>query len=97
MLRLIWNLCPLLDPDGYVARPHRDASSTRRAVSHGIIRGASFKEADMAIRTTQNLGMLLLAIWLILTGIAGFTALPIPSVITALLAFLAGILILIGR
>ena len=51
----------------------------------------------MAIRTTRNVGMLLLAIWLILTGISGFAALAIPSVIMAVVAFLAGILILIGR
>jgi hypothetical protein len=40
--------------------------------------------------------MLVLAIWLILTGIAGFAALPIPGVVMAALALVAGILILIG-
>jgi hypothetical protein len=40
--------------------------------------------------------MLLLAIWLILTGISGFVLLPIPGVLRAVLALLAGILILLG-
>ncbi len=50
----------------------------------------------MAVRVTRNTGMLLLAIWLILTGIAGFAALPIPGVLMAALALIAGVLILIG-
>jgi hypothetical protein len=40
--------------------------------------------------------MLLLAIWLILSGIGGFAALPIPGALMAALALLAGILILVG-
>jgi hypothetical protein len=40
--------------------------------------------------------MLLLAIWLILSGLAGFAAVPIPGVVMAALALIAGILILIG-
>jgi hypothetical protein len=50
----------------------------------------------MAVRVTRSAGMLLLAIWLILTGIAGFAAIPIPGVLTAALALIAGVLILIG-
>lgn len=50
----------------------------------------------MAFRMNRSAGMLLLAIWLILTGIAGFAALPIPGVIMAALALIAGILILVG-
>ena len=50
----------------------------------------------MAIRMTRSVGMLLLAIWLILTGVGGFFALPIPAVLMAALALIAGILILIG-
>jgi hypothetical protein len=41
--------------------------------------------------------MLLLAIWLILTGLAGVVALGLPSPIMAILALVAGILILVGR
>jgi len=50
----------------------------------------------MAIRMTRGAGMLLLAIWLILTGIGGFAALAIPGVLMAALALIAGILILVG-
>jgi hypothetical protein len=52
----------------------------------------------MAVRVavTRSAGMLLLAIWLILSGIAGFAAIPIPGVLMAALALIAGVLILIG-
>ena len=50
----------------------------------------------MKIRTSRSAGTLLLALWLILTGIGGFVALPIPGVFMASLAVLAGILILLG-
>jgi hypothetical protein len=50
----------------------------------------------MAVRMTRSAGMLLLGIWLILSGIAGFAALPIPGVLMAALALIAGVLILIG-
>ena len=50
----------------------------------------------MAVRITRNAGMLVLAIWLILSGIAGFAAVPIPGVVMAALALIAGVLILIG-
>jgi len=41
--------------------------------------------------------MLLLGIWLILSGLGGLVALPIPGIIMTVLALLAGILILIGQ
>ena len=50
----------------------------------------------MAVRVTRSAGMLLLAVWLILTGIAGFAPLPIPGVLMAALALIAGVLILVG-
>jgi hypothetical protein len=50
----------------------------------------------MAIRVTRSIGMLLLAIWLILTGIAAFAAVPVPAVLMGVLALIAGILILVG-
>ena len=51
------------------------------------------------LRLTQNLGMLLLAIWLILTGLIPVLKLSIEGLplIMALLAIAAGVLILIGR
>jgi hypothetical protein len=51
----------------------------------------------MAIRMTRNAGMLLLAIWLILSGVMGLFALPIPPLLPSVLALLAGVLILSGR
>ncbi len=49
------------------------------------------------IGINRNLGMLLLAIWLILTGVAGLAGLAIPGVLLAVLALIAGILILVGQ
>jgi hypothetical protein len=46
---------------------------------------------------TKNLGMLLLAIYLILVGITVLVHLAIPAIVTGILALAAGILILIGR
>jgi uncharacterized membrane protein HdeD (DUF308 family) len=46
---------------------------------------------------TKNLGMLLLAIYLILVGIIALIHVAIPSIVTGIIALLAGILILIGR
>ena len=51
----------------------------------------------MAVIVTRNPGMLFLAIWLILTGLAGLVPLPLPGVIMAALALIAGALILVGR
>ncbi len=53
----------------------------------------------MAIGFQRNVGLLVLAVWLILYGILGLgvvhVALPAP--LMAVLALLAGILILLGR
>ena len=47
------------------------------------------------MRITRNLGFLLLGIWLILTGLAYFIPLGGLSVILALLAIAAGVIIII--
>jgi hypothetical protein len=50
------------------------------------------------MKVTQNLGMLLLAIWLILTGLIPFVAaLSGLGVVLSILAIAAGVLILMGR
>ena len=51
------------------------------------------------MKVTRNLGMLLLAIWLIVTGLLQVVSIPIPAIgfLLALLAIVAGILILFGR
>lgn len=45
----------------------------------------------------RNIGFVLLAIWLILTGLSAFMSMGGLGVILALLAIAAGIFILIGR
>ena len=58
----------------------------------------SFPEVTlMAIRITRSTGMLLLAIWLILSGAAGLAPLPIPGILMSVLALIAGVLILLGQ
>ena len=51
----------------------------------------------MAVTVTRSAGMLLLSVWLILTGLAGLVALPLPGVVMAVLALIAGVLLLVGR
>jgi hypothetical protein len=56
----------------------------------------SHKEVNN-MRLTRNLGMILLAIWLILTGLMPLVSMAIPVAVMAVLAIAAGILILLGR
>jgi hypothetical protein len=51
----------------------------------------------MAVAITRSAGMLLLSIWLILTGLAGLIAVPLPGVLMSAVALIAGVLILVGR
>lgn len=46
---------------------------------------------------TRNLGMILLAVWLILFGLSGVVTFPLPPIVMSVLAILAGILILLRR
>ena len=46
---------------------------------------------------TKNIGMLLLAIYLILVGLMSIAGFAIPSIVLGVLALVAGIMILIGR
>lgn len=50
----------------------------------------------MAVTFQRNVGLLLLAVWLILYGLAGMIALVLPAPLMAVLALLASILILVG-
>ena len=49
------------------------------------------------MRFTRNIGFLLLAIWLILTGLSAFISMSGLGVILSILAIAAGVFILIGR
>ena len=51
----------------------------------------------MALVFQRNVGMLLLGLWLVLSGLSGLIALGLPYPLMAVLAFLAGVLILVGR
>jgi len=51
----------------------------------------------MAVTFQRNVGMLILAVWLILYGLTGMIALVLPAPAMAVLALVAGILILVGR
>jgi len=46
---------------------------------------------------TKNIGMLLLAVYLILAGLGLLFSIVIPTVIMGILALLAGVFILIGK
>ncbi len=46
---------------------------------------------------TKNIGMLLLAIYLILAGIGFLAVFVVPGVVMGILAIAAGVLILIGK
>ena len=46
---------------------------------------------------TKNIGMLLLAIYLIIVGLMTLFTIAIPTVVTGILALAAGIFILIGK
>ena len=49
------------------------------------------------MKLTTSIGMLLLAIYLILTGVAAIFSVAIPGILMGVLALIAGILILIGK
>ena len=73
-------------------------------VSKCTARHVSFERANPTglpqerhMNITKNLGMLLLAIYLILVGITVLVHIAIPVLVTGVLALAAGILILIGR
>ena len=51
----------------------------------------------MATGLNRNAGMLVLAIWLILSGLSGLFGLGLPAIVMSVLALIAGILILVGR
>ena len=73
------------DLDGFLAAPR----SFRRANVWGL----SQKRGMI----TKNIGMLLLAIYLILVGITTLFHVGIGAVVMGVLALIAGILILVGK
>jgi hypothetical protein len=55
------------------------------------------REGSAAMNFNKNIGMLLLAVYLILVGIMALAGVMIPSILLGIVALAAGILILIGR
>jgi hypothetical protein len=51
----------------------------------------------MAVTMQKNMGLMVLAIWLILYGLTGLVAFALPGPVMPVLGLLAGILILVGR
>ena len=51
----------------------------------------------MAVVFQKNVGLLLLAVWVILYGLVGVVGFALPAPLMSVLALLAGILILVGR
>lgn len=51
----------------------------------------------MAAMIQRNFGLLVLAIWLILYGLSGLVSFALPAQLMAILALIAGVLILAGR
>lgn len=47
--------------------------------------------------STRDLGMLVFAVYLILTGVSGLAPLGLPSILLSALALVSGVLILAGR
>ena len=51
----------------------------------------------MAVSLQRNTGLLVLGVWLVLNGIRGLALIGLPSPVMAVLALLAGVLILARR
>lgn len=51
----------------------------------------------MPYRFNKSAGMMALAVWLILSGVGALIVLPLPPGVMAILALIAGFLILVGR
>jgi hypothetical protein len=51
----------------------------------------------VAVKFQRNMGLLVLGIWLVLYGLAGMVSLGLPPPLMAVLALVAGVLIIIGR
>jgi len=60
-------------------------------------RSTSLPNERLTMNFTKNIGMLLLAIYLILAGLMSLVGFAIPSILIGILVLLAGIFILIGK
>lgn len=77
-----------------------DRADARSGAIQPVVLGIHFSHTEVSnMKLTKNLGMLLLGIWLIVTGLLYVVSIPVPAIgtILAVLAIAAGVLILIGR
>ncbi len=95
---ILMGLLPLLS----ISIPGIDLILAILAIAAGVLillRPAGGTRRLGSVRLSGNLGMVLLAIWLIVTGLLPLLSLNIPAIgtILAVLAIAAGALILLGR
>ena len=83
---------------------HESAPLEGKPLPQRLNEGAHFSHKEVNnmkvnMKLPKNLGMLLLGIWLIVTGLLQVVSIHIPAIgiILALLAIAAGVLILLGR
>jgi hypothetical protein len=74
----------------------REAGDTG-TLGRGVLVAGLAGEVSMAVGFQRNMGLLVLAIWLILYGLSGMVALGLPAPLMGILALIAGVLILAGR
>ena len=93
----MWSAPHRLSSAPTIYQVKKNIATAARGVCSITNRNLETKEVNN-MRLTQNLGMLLLAIWLIAWGLmALLPALNGLSLILAILAIAAGVLILLGR
>ena len=81
---------------GEAPKPAREARALPGAEQIWIV--TRLRDQNTAgMNFTKNIGMLLLAIYLIIFGLIALFSVAIPPVVTGVLALAAGIFILIGR
>ena len=94
-----------LDAPGNAVGDVMSGSNQEDSLVMGLLRAVSFvthhsiNEGNFSMKLTKNLGMLLLAIWLIATGLIPLLSLSFSGLgtIMAILAVAAGVLIGLGR
>ena len=102
VLLAIWLILTGLLPLLSISIPFGGVIMAALAIAAGIlilIGPARLGRRSRSTKLTLNLGMILLAIWLILTGLLSLPGVSFPSsgIVMALLAIAAGVLILLRR
>jgi small-conductance mechanosensitive channel len=80
-----------------VEKSRRYDKVPRSSATNQAVVGFHTQRKEIFMSFTKNIGFLLLAVWLILTGLSAFISMGGLAVILAILAIAAGIFILLGR